>query len=1081
MNPCAMWRSVLLMLLIYSISTGFGKNKVQYTDFSWNAITTPHFVIHTHQNEETLAAIAPLWIERDYRDLSSRFQYSHKKLFPLIIYGNTNLFTQTNIITELLPEGVGGFTELFKNRIAIPFNGSYKDFRHVLNHELVHAVMFGMLFEQFGSNMLAGNMQLPLWFMEGSAEYLSSRWDTDADMFMIDQALNSVLPLPGAGLDGYLAYKGGQSFLFFLESSRGDSLFGQFLLEFKKSRRVDAAIKTVYHLPLEKLGKEWTRELRRLYWPEIGCRIDPANNARPITKHTETRDHFNLRPRISPDGSLIAFFSDRRDYTKILITDTKGKIVHEIGQSGYGGFFESFHPFRSGVCWSTDSKRLAFVTNSNGSDELRIIDIKRKKLEKRLRTSLNSISSPDWSHDGKQMVFTGIDNGKSDLYLYTLATDSMRRLTNSLSCESDPRFSPDGKTIVFAIEDSSGQLPDGNSPYGMLPSDLAILYLDNDSIRMLSSTRWSEKQPCFSPDGTKLLFVANRNGIDNLYIGSPDSLDNARPLTNYTGGCSNPDWSRKDEAVVFSLFQNQAWDVWMISDPLKKLLPDTLTPTRWVASFSDTSLCFFQKAPPAPDSTDSARQHIEDKRERKGRRPKKRDLIYNTGSDLDSTAFTKSIPADTSTKTQPSANTDSAISPPSSPSNDTVNAQPQPQSGDTLQTKPPISQQKTDADSSTAIAADSSDTITVSPPRPYRLSFSPDIVFVGLGMSTAYSPGGQAAISLSDLMGDHRITFAGELYGNLNDYADLYLSYQFLKRRIDLGVAGFYRKYYTYASIFGDRLYHEMQYGGMGVAQYPFSMFSRLDLQVLARLVEQTPYSFDGETLTSKIFQTSLSYVYDNTLWGITGPLNGMRAITSIQVSPPLSVVTEPYISFDADVRHYLHILKRFVWANRLYAGCSLPLKGGSSARRYLLGGNDQWLIYRINTEEYEKNLSKYFYSDIITPLRGWNYFDLSGSRVAVLNSEFRFPFIREITLVWPLPMQIQYISGALFADLGNAWEAGERFGRLPLPEKIYGGFGFGLRGDLGIFILRFDRGWPTDWNTFVGAPTNYFSLGAEF
>ncbi|MBN1576126.1 MAG: PD40 domain-containing protein [Chitinispirillaceae bacterium] len=1073
--------AVFIFFTCYGLCAGFGKNKVQYTDFTWSTLKSPHFNLHFHQGEKTLAEIAPFWIERAYLSLQNQFQFNQKERIPLIIYGNTNLFSQTNIITELLPEGVGGFTELFKNRIAIPFNGSYNDFRHVLHHELVHAFMFGMLFEQFGSNLLSGNLQLPLWFMEGSAEYLSSGWDAEADMFMIDQALNSVIPLPGAGLDGYLAYKGGQSFLFFLASSRGDSLFQRFLIEFKKNKRVDMALKKTYRKPVEDLGKEWVSELRRLYWPEIGRRIDPATHAAPITQHLETRDHFNLRPRIAPDGGRIAFFSDRRDYTRILITDLKGKIVHEISQNGYGGYFESFHPFRSGMCWAPDGKRLAFITKSDESDELRIVDIERKRLQRRIRTSQNAISSPDWSRNGSLLVFSGVDNGRSDLFLYDLKHDSLRQLTRSVACESDPRFSPNGKFIIFSIEDTSGRLPDGRSPYGAQPSDLAALDLASDSIRRLTATPWSEKQPCFSPDGRQVLFVSNRNGIDNCFIAPFDSLDRARPLTNYTGGCSNPDWTGESDRVVFSLFNKQGWDIWLMKEPLKKLSSDSLAPTRWVASFADTAATFFKKAALPPDSADSvAMTNKRPKRSKKHRDATDGVIEEKTPPasqrlTQDSTAAAAGAPlrAD-STETTPRAVSDSTaagVAAPAAPSAATPT--------DSLHPRPDSSA------STTAAAADSGtdpvDTMTTSPLQPYRLSFSPDLVSVGVGMSTAYSPAGQVLIALSDLLGDHRITFAGDIQGNFKDYAHLFLSYLYLKKRINVGAGGFYSKDYTFASIFGDRLYHDMEYGGFGIAQYPFSMFSRLELQLFARHIEQKPVTFDGPAMTSNMWQSSLAYVFDNILWGITGPLNGIRAAASLQVSPPLKVITEPFISVDTDIRHYWHLFKRFVWANRLYTGCSFPLGRSHSARRYLLGGNDQWLIYQVNVDEYEKNMPYTFYSDFVTPFRGWNYVDMSGTRVAVLNSEFRFPFIREIALVWPLPLQIQYINGAVFADLGNAWEAGERFGVLPLPEKIYGGFGFGMRANLGIFILRFDRGWPTDWNTFVGTPLNYFSLGAEF
>jgi hypothetical protein len=1046
----------LLILINFSLIFSFGKNKVQYENFKWKKVQSPHFNIFYHQDEDTLAEIVPVWIEEAFQSLNARFHHKLRNRIPLIVYGNTNLFTQTNIITELLPEEVGGFTELFKNRIAIPFNGSYKDLRHVLHHELTHAYFFSMLFEQFGSNILAGNVQLPLWFMEGSAEFLSSGWDADADMFMIDRTLNAAIPLPGPGLNGYMAYKGGQSFLFYLASSRGDSLFQKFLIKFKKTKKVEASIEKVYKTKLQKIGKEWVLELRRLYWPEIGCRINPDKQGKALTDHMKTYTYFNLRPRISPDGAMIAYFSDHRDYTRIMICDTSGKIIHEVSQYGYGGYFESFHPFRSGMCWSPDGKKIAFVTKSNGSDEIRIVDIKRKKLIKRIRTKLNSISSPDWSRDGSELVFSSVDNGMRDLYSYSIYKDSLSRLTNSLACESDPRFSPDGGSVIFSIEDTSGLPPDLTSPYGRTPSDLAVLNIATGNITRYPSTPWNEKEPCYSPDGNHIVFVSNRNGINNLYIAPTDSFDEAQPLTNYTGGSSNPDWSREGNKLVFSLFNMQGWDIRMIHDPMRELLPDTLVPTRWVASFNDTTLQFFSTVELPIDSADSTK--------------KAESVVKNQITDTT---------ADT-TDTLHSAIETAASRSDSDMMSDTSVKQSARDTTKESDTKPEIENNSSVADASATSTpdstSDSTDAITVSSPQPYRLTFSPDMVSVGLGVSTMYSPAGQVLIALSDLLGDHRITFAGDLQGDLNDYAHFFLSYFFLKHRLDVGAGAYYSKDYTYASVFGSRLYHDMEYGGFGIAQYPFSMFSRLDFSLFARHIEQRPVYSEGPEFSANMLLGSLSYVYDNILWGLTGPLNGTRAVADVQLSPPLSFIAEPFVSIELDWRKYIHLFKRFVWANRVFLGASFPLGNESSARRYLLGGNDQWFIYQVNIDEYEKNMPYTFYSDFVTPFRGWEYVDFSGTRVGVINSEFRFPFIKEISLVWPLPLQINYINGALFADIGNTWE--EKKG---LPDKVYGGVGFGMRANLGIFVLRFDRGWPTDWENIVGPPINYFSLGAEF
>jgi hypothetical protein len=173
--------SLFLILLVSSIS-GFGKNKVQYTDFSWRYLPAAHFTLYFHQNQGTLPDMSYRMMEDIYRTLSRRFRCTHKEAVPVIVYGDPNLFNQTNVITELLPEEVGGFTEIFKSRVVVPFSGSYDEFSHVLHHEMVHAFVYGILYDQLGSSLLTGSMfQIPLWFMEGLAEYLSSGWNIEAE------------------------------------------------------------------------------------------------------------------------------------------------------------------------------------------------------------------------------------------------------------------------------------------------------------------------------------------------------------------------------------------------------------------------------------------------------------------------------------------------------------------------------------------------------------------------------------------------------------------------------------------------------------------------------------------------------------------------------------------------------------------------------------------------------------------------------------------------------------------------------------------------------------------------------------
>jgi Tol biopolymer transport system component len=1073
-KKCFLSAVITFILFCNAALYGFGKNKVEYKDFSWKYYRVQHFEVYFSQNQGALPIIATQWIENAYEALQLDFSFTPKDRFPLIIYESPNSFAQTNIVGDIIPEGVGGFTTQIKNKIVVPFDGSYNDFRHVLHHELVHAFQFSILFDQFGSSFLAGsNAQLPLWFAEGLAEYLSSGWNTEADMFLMDATIFGSVGIPGSEMNGYMAYKGGQSFFTFLASSRGEKLFTLLLSRFKEIKNVERSFKDVYGKTPEELGEEWRTELKRLYWPEIGRRKDPSKNSVAITHHEKDRTNFNLKPRISPDGTKLAYFSDLRDFTRILVRNRKGDIIQEVGQSGFAGSFESFHPFRSGMCWSPQSDKLAFVSSNNGQDELRLIDIKKKKLLKTYRPGLSSVYSPDWSSNGADIVFCGTDKGYSDLFIYNIGSGSLTRLTKDIFPEADPRFTRDGRGIVFSRQDTCGTARQSALDRRKNPVQLWYIDLADTHSTQLTFSLGRKKAPCFSPDGKFIMYVSDRNGIDNLYIAPLKNPDSAKALTDVIGGISDPDWAKDSSTLVYCLFQKGGWDVWQMSDPVDKLMETMPEKTKWVESCEDTGVHFFPLVV-LGDSVSVSKKSTSAFISRK-----------NKSSLLEFGPFEETV----------------GIS-----------------ERDTSKMKPAI-------DSSTVIALEASkiavadstkkllrpvtDTLVHLPrrvtldfdtiqPRPYRLKFNPDIVSVGLGTNTYYGYGvsGQIVAVFSDLLGNHQIAVMGDVQGNMADYTHLFASYLNLEYKMNYGVGAFYNREYTSADNFGDSLYFDTDAGAMFLFRLPFSMFSRIDVEAFYENMFRVPYTYRStgngpfekdparSNRTINIFIPSVSYVYDDILWGITGPLNGMRGQARVKISPPMRPIDVSFASFDLDVRKYWHIFKRFVWANRITFGASIPLRNESPSRKFFLGGNENWVFYNaddFNSAGYGNNINNFFYSDIIVPFRGWGYLSFIGTKYAVLNTEFRFPFLKEMSIVWPLPLSLRYVNGAVFTDIGNAWNSDEEIQGAPLPKKIYGGAGGGLRANLGIFVLRWDRAWKTDFATFFGPWKDYWSLGAEF
>ena len=92
-----------------------------------------------------------------------------------------------------MQEGIGGVTELYKNRVVIPFDGSLIEFRDVLHQELLHAFINDCVNGGSLRKKITNSVQynIPHWMNEGLAEYSANHWDANSDMWMRDITVNS--------------------------------------------------------------------------------------------------------------------------------------------------------------------------------------------------------------------------------------------------------------------------------------------------------------------------------------------------------------------------------------------------------------------------------------------------------------------------------------------------------------------------------------------------------------------------------------------------------------------------------------------------------------------------------------------------------------------------------------------------------------------------------------------------------------------------------------------------------------------------------------------------------------------------
>ncbi|MBK7083414.1 MAG: PD40 domain-containing protein [Flavobacteriales bacterium] len=1063
-------RAVLTILLLLGVALGgqaqfyngaqqdFGKNRIQHEEFLWQYYRFDRLETYFYKGGRDLARFVALSGHKHLRELEKELDIAIDDRIQFVVYNSLSDFRQSNIgITGDEQYNIGGVTRIVGTKVFVYYEGDHMKLDQQVRSGVAQVMLDQMMYGGNWREVLKNStlMNLPPWFTKGLVAYVSGPMDAMQASRLRDGILGDRFNRFNR-LEGDDALLVGQAIWSYVADVYGASVIPNILYMTRVSRNPESGFLFVLGVPLKSLSKECLAYYKDKFQKDEQLREASALEELKVKYRKRwTYSQFKL----SPNGRYAAWVSNELGQYKVWMRDLSEDRTWRIakGEKKLNRIVDRSFPI---LAWHPGSKALSFALERKGEVYLKTYTLDDRRTSTRPVFMLEKLLAMAYSPDGQNMVFSGVREGRSDLYLYYLIGNRQEQLTNDQFDDLDPNFTSDGSGILFCSDrtDDTLRMQPANAEVALINGRKDVFRFDLASrspyLQRLTHTPLVDEMAPAAYDSLTYTYLSDAAGLNDRYRVRYDSVVSQVDTTvHYRYFTSTERISRLRRSILEQ-------DVHATRGRYAQLLFENgryrfLMGLTTIAPLGDTGVPAIDEAPGHTDPAGGAFAGGETPVVKV--EPRAPASIREDEVDIRNYRFSDE-------PTAPPLIGDPAVPP-------IVIGEPEPQANttDTVPRTFPFPEQRN------YHVNFATDAVLTQVDNSYNSSFYQP--FTGAGN---LNPGlsGMVQMGISDLFEDHKIIGGFRLALDLknNDYA---LTYIDLKHRLDRK-AIVQRQSLQGLSNFG--VVKVQTHLASYQLSWPFSELASLRGSVMYRHDRYVLQSTDLFTLSTanaydQLVGGKLEYVYDSSVPRGLNLYTGWKAKVFGEYYMQPDQQRSNMQVFGLDLRHSLRIHRDLVLVNRLAGSTSL----GSRRVIFFLGGVDNWLFPRVDESIPIDFTQNYVYQTNATPMRGFYYNARNGTSFGVFNTELRLPLFRYL-LDRPIRSDfLQNFQLVAFGDIGTAWTGPDPYSEEntfntqvidnnPLlitiknqREPIIGSYGFGARARLLGYFVRADWAWGVD------------------